>query len=361
MSAVYDGVFFVGAGASCPFGLPATAGILKQVLARLSTEELYGSTGRRRKANAQARRMLRNDLRTVFPTLKPTSPPPITDLFSLIDHMIASHRVVSRRADLDTLSRLRAQLVRATLWVFAHPKERAGKEIQRDLGRFITKAVEDGRRGKRRCFITTNYDRILEMETLRVFPDLHSRREIDYGAQWREPIQGRIVDRPSEPAVGIFKLHGSSSWLACPACDNVYIRPEKSLYTLAYWPKTTDLNSCHCGYGPLTVPIVAPSMLQSIAVPTVNAVWGSSLEALRSARRWTFVGYSLPNEDIAIRALLMRAYRNREARPEVDVVLYNDGSVPSTLAYENEKSRYEFMFPKCRVSPEGFGSFLAKQ
>ena len=83
-------------------------------------------------------------------------------------------------------------------------------------------------------------------------------------------------------------------------------------------------------------------------------MWQSSLEALRSAKRWIFVGYSLPNEDIAIRALLLRALRGRKCPPS-SVHVYIHGASGN---FNATKERYRFLFPGCAVSGKGLEGLI---
>ena len=75
----------------------------------------------------------------------------------------------------------------------------------------------------------------------------------------------------------------------------------------------------------------------------------SATEALRLADEWVFVGYSLPTEDVGIRALLMRSLFSCDELPKVCVVSDRTNALP----------RYRLLFPECTYTKDGFAKFLA--
>jgi RimJ/RimL family protein N-acetyltransferase len=106
-------------------------------------------------------------------------------------------------------------------------------------------------------------------------------------------------------------------------------------------------NTCHCLQGPLRPVIVAPSMVRQVRDPNLLSIWQRSLEALRTARRWFIIGYSLPGEDLAIRSILMRAERAHDG--PLSVAAYQMDSKRET------KPRYELLFPGLFYEADGGG------
>ena len=100
-------VLFLGAGASRPFGFPVTAEILPEVLRRLepSPGELGDLLGR------------------FLPALfrGAAEAPLITDLLSLVDHLIATRNAPQPDLGVADLDRLRLLLERAVADVLAEP------------------------------------------------------------------------------------------------------------------------------------------------------------------------------------------------------------------------------------------------
>src|SRR5690606_10604 len=146
--------------------------------------------------------------------------------------------------------------------------------------------------------------------------------------------------RPPAPKFRIFKLHGSLNWLRCPLCEYIYVNPYGEIAELAFSRQRSWGNSCHCGYSPLQMHIVTPSLVRQINDPNLRELWKSSLEALRQADTWIMIGYSFPAEDLAIRSLFTRAWHGRSGAggqvgpPRIRVVQRGDSS----------RSRYELYF-----------------
>jgi NAD-dependent SIR2 family protein deacetylase len=343
----YQRVYFLGAGASHVVGVPLTGQLLVEIWARAADGSLYGKRKETAARNRRARRRLREFLLAVFPSLgSDSSLPNVTDVFSLLDHWIGAQEAPGGAIGPTDLAELRLLLERATLWLIA--QDRRKTDAKRRLADFYEMLAQDGLQGRRTCVITTNYDRVVERALLQRLPTLHTKGRLDHGVEWRDD-KGTVVPRPMDPAIGLLKLHGSTTWLACPVCQHVYIRPHKSIYSVAYWDRRTKHSTCHCKGDPaLRAVVVAPSLARGVALPAVNSVWLAALEALRGAREWIFVGYSLPTEDIAIRSLLIRAYHGHVGRrPKTTVVLARQGA--DAIA-----SRFEFLLPGCAVKTDGF-------
>jgi hypothetical protein len=145
---------------------------------------------------------------------------------------------------------------------------------------------------------------------------------IDFGFQWLHPEAADLVvmSRPRVPIVSVLKLHGSTNWLRCPLCDNIYVNPWGPIWVQAFKSATDKSNVCHCSPTRLEVQIVTPSYVREMREPNLLSVWKSALDELRSADEWLIVGYSFPDEDLAVRALFTRAYGSREERPHITVV-----------------------------------------
>jgi hypothetical protein len=137
------------------------------------------------------------------------------------------------------------------------------------------------------------------------------------------------------------KLHGSTNWLRCPLCDNVYINPWGPIWHQAYKTKPDDASSCHCSETQLEAQIVSPSFVRDVRAANLLSIWKTALDCLRAADEWIIIGYSFPDEDLAIRALFTRAYGSRQRRPYITVVQKGEASYPRFEAFF-EPSRLAF-------------------
>ena len=280
-------------------------------------------------------RVLLDDLTELLPgaldadALSPPSgvtPLSVTDLLSLIDHMIVNQSSPLRRYS--TLVRLRGLVQRAIATVVSQPMnaDTAAKERPR-LTRFVGWLAARRREGL--VVVTTNYDLAIERplaEALGLGAVPPAGPGIDYGCSWRQAstvdvtgVLDVVRRRPDQADIAFFKLHGSISWLHCDLCDHVYINPTGSIFEGAYSSRFREESSCACGHWPLSPLLVAPSMVREVRDPSLLSIWQAALEALRRASRWIVVGYGLPPEDLAIRSMLIRAFRTAAAPPRIEV------------------------------------------
>jgi NAD-dependent SIR2 family protein deacetylase len=359
-------VLFLGAGASRPFGFPTTAEILPEILTRLAKRSLFrrGRDARPGDAGASTHDELHHLLSRFLPPLfDGTVPPPlITDLLSLLDYLLLAGNAPQPDLDLAGLDRLRALLERAIAEVLAEPtvpdRADANEEV---LKRFVDWMHDRARGGDGRLsIITTNYDVVIEK---RLYARLNAQEIpelIDFGLSWRVVDSADEVPaqaRPASPWLGLYKLHGSLDWLRCPLCDHIYIDPARTIFRGERTRGGRERASaratatCVCGYRPLRHIIVAPSMVRDVRNPNLLTIWHSALEALRTADEWIVIGYSMPPEDVAIRAMLMRAYRGRPQPPRVRLVERGPN--------EEVESRYRLLFPELLFDSGGVEGFVA--
>jgi NAD-dependent SIR2 family protein deacetylase len=369
-------VLFLGAGASAHFGLPMTSGILAEIVERIENEKLFGPQGDRRQR-------LGHILAELLPgldswrnkdhgekTWKDTLPW-ITEVLSLIDHLMAYENSMSGQLRVQDLPQARRLLEQAISEVLARgngsmlsdvpDRTREDDELARrryphlferqlsqheDLRRLAHWVVNE----PGGCsVITTNYDMLLDSE---IFPLMNGYEEIwkniDFGFSPREGNQDTIYAPPAKPKVSLYKLHGSLNWLRCARCGRIYVNPSGQIAYLAFEDEITQANSCHCGYAPLQHVMVTPSFLRTVHDPNLYQIWHNALEALRRARQWFIIGYSLPQEDLAIRSLLLRAYHGGASKSEIHVFVADERSRPS----------YELQFPGCRYYTTKLEGFL---
>jgi NAD-dependent SIR2 family protein deacetylase len=328
-------VLFLGAGASRPLGFPVTAEILPQILRTL---------GERGDAGRELGRLLQGFLPGLF--APGVEPPLITDLLSLVDQFVASGTALHAGLGPRGVARLRVLLEDAIAEALEEPSVPPAAEaasVRERLVSWMVSLAEDP--ASRLTVITTNYDlafeeRLYESLGRQEIPEL-----IDFGLRWRN-VAGpeEPAPPPPRPCLEVFKLHGSLDWLHCDLCEHVTI----DTAGIADAPQAGG--RCACGYAPLRRLIVAPSMVRDLRNANLQTVWQAALEALRSAGHWTLVGYSLPPEDLAIRVLLMRAYRARPRPPAVTVV--DRGRQPEVEA------RYRLLFPDLRYVQGGVEEFV---
>jgi hypothetical protein len=215
--------------------------------------------------------------------------------------------------------------------------------------------------------ISTNYDIEIEQQLYARLGYPVVFDQVDFGMSVRDPATGKIWPRAETAKLGNYKLHGSLNWLRCSLCGNVYLNHIGPIAYLSFligegveryiskMPVLKELqqkgaNECHCGYRPLRHVIVAPSFIREVRDPRLQQIWQSALEALREADTWYIIGYSLPPEDVAIRAIFLRAYQGRDIAYPPKVVVVQKG--------EKEVTPYRLLLPEHTYVAGGLEAFL---
>lgn len=308
-------VLFLGAGASVPFGYPTTDGILP----RISSAIQDSIEGRARPA--WLRRLeerepgicteLQRGIELILPGTaqrSATGNASITDVLSIIDYLINARLSLAPEFRSQELRKLRHQLGMCMNGVLRGAKS---LHIRDQLLQWI---LARGAAGDRIAIVTTNYDCLydiplaeaLERKKRNVF------ESVDFGTTVLSP-RSKEYSRPLDARFAVFKLHGSLNWLRCEVCGALYLNPRQRIISLAYWDTATRWNTCKCR-GRLREVLIAPSLVRDIRSPHLQSNWIAALSELREAQQWTFIGYSLPQEDTEVRALLLRALHGRNGR-----------------------------------------------
>lgn len=157
------------------------------------------------------------------------------------------------------------------------------------------------------------------------------------------------IDRKKvEKSVPIVKIHGSANWLYCDNCRQIFwFHPDESGKVADQLVREDDLvrirailtkrakvineaigklllqpqAKCLCSEKvTLGTRIATFSYRKALDFPMFQRSWLAAEELLRSARRWVFIGYSLPPADYEFKYLLKRTQLSRSKGPEFFVV-----------------------------------------
>jgi NAD-dependent SIR2 family protein deacetylase len=335
---------FLGAGAAKPFGCPITSEIFPLILGKIQSESLFDR-------NNGDRELLKSFLHKLLPgILKVDQLPMITDLLSLIDHFISRANTPLPGITYNEILLFRALLERAIIDVIDSPCYRFHFEKPPLLNTFAQYVLSHAP-NKSIHLISTNYDTYLEAEIIDIIRSKDSiENKIDFGFRWRSVRTGNIIYSPTNPLISIYKLHGSMNWLKCDLCDHIYINTLGNIYHQSFRNDLDEHNSCHCGYGPLKSVIIAPSTERDIRDVNILNIWKNSIEALRKSDEWIIIGYSLPQEDLAIQSIFLRAYHGRVDKPKITIIQNGNDS----------KKRYQLFFKDFDYLDDGLEKYIAR-
>lgn len=364
-------VFFLGAGCSAAFGYPITSSILPNILGDIDKSQLfYGIPNNNASKEREKEKRLKAYILDLYPGIAEQtkydgkSLPNITEVLSLTDYLIEIGAVPSSRYRLDDVVQSRQLLHRAICEVlYKKPEDLFAMEKTNETLKLFMDLLQEEVLTKDLSIITTNYDTLIELLLLKRVYEQNRRRGnatddqdfynllncIDFGTNFRDPFQNKVITQPQEPLFRFFKLHGSFTWLKCDLCEHIFINPYGDIVFQAYRDEVDEYNTCHCNdVLQLRTLIVAPSLVRDIKDPNLLHIWKNTLEALRNADEWTIIGYSMPGEDLMIKTLFIRALNGACSKPKIKVVQLDDSF----------HSNYSSLFGKHEFITGGVENFL---
>jgi len=264
----------------------------------------------------------------------------LEDIFTLLDQAI-TNRATFAGYSLTQLIEIRDAWIRAILFCLHKCSEQHLAKPASMYVRFaawlIRQRIEAGIDSDSISVLSLNWDSLVEDSVFHVIREIGALRRIDVDyCVYTTPLDLSPevcphTPSPKQKASGIFnikllKLHGSATWLRCPNSGLVYtglgmLTPASELYVT---PRPSPFMEAHPS-DPATIAaaflepyIITPSYSKVFDLPHIQTTWHNAFVELREADEVIFVGYSLPDADYHLRALMIRAIRSAA---HVNVVL----------------------------------------
>lgn len=349
-------VYFLGAGASYTFGYPLTWQIMPEILENLGRNDLFRLHEQQTSLEKKQEKELFSFLTRLYPGLKKIDPvkeaeriPNITEVLSFVDHCFFYD--IPPHPDLSDgrLAIFRQLLNRAIAELLMAYEDLPYSREERRLVEAFIAPLRREKKTSEVTIITTNYDLVIDRE----FSKAIERNRVNFGIAYRSIEDSTIIQPPAKPLFNYYKLHGSLNWVACSICGQYYINPSGSVTHLAFRNRTDVNNTCICSDKVrLKSVLVAPSLVRDIRDANLLQIWKGAMEAIRTADKLVFIGYSLPPEDLAIKSIIMRGLytRSKTTPVQVKVIQSSDTALP----------RYENLFgKKIDYSKDGFAKYLS--
>lgn len=299
---------------------------MPEILERLLSGNLFQLDYRcKTRKERKQEKDLKRFLNLIYPGLKglklsghTTSIPSVVEVLSFVDHLCFYSIPPHPELDEKNLIYLRYLLNRAVAELMMEYQEAAYQGNEEILLNHFTEPIASEKKSSDVTIITTNYDLSIDPK----FENAIASNRVDYGISYRDTGNSNLLCQPVTPLFRYYKLHGSLNWLRCDLCGQYYINPHGTIAHLAFSEQIGDYNTCVCNDHLWLKPVlVAPSLVRDIRDPNLLQIWKAATEAIRTADRVIFIGYSLPPEDLAIKALLLRGINGRRGRDlEVEVV-----------------------------------------
>ncbi len=350
MSSLERTVYFLGAGATRADHpqIPLMDDLLHEIVASGSAEgpllrflrDVFGRHGVRLGPGAQAM-------------------PRIDDVFTIIDARLSGRAPSPGGRSREELTEIRRHLIASIGQVIARSMDGGHGRVATRFAKLLPEASS--------AIISTNYDIVMDNALLERQP-----QNINYGVPIRQavhrvtgPLGGRFDEmhhfRPIpggqeavvRGGIPLMKLNGSLNWLYCPRCDEVDItlHPREGAVVILDEPELGRCGRAECT-SPYEPVLVGPSLEQRYEHRVLRDIWARAERALESAESLVLIGYSLPDADYLIRAMLARtfAYRSRD----VTVI-----TMPGNATEESQLvRRYRRVFSECAIDGGGFAGFV---
>lgn len=382
-------VYVLGAGASYVHGAPLTDEIVPLALTRLpgSDDERFN--------------ILREFLESAFhfdPSLPldAASPgadphwrrcPGLVDLLSVVDMALDRRENLVKGFGQDRLRKLRHSLefaiFRSLEWALSY---------QNPTGRRsdATKRLVAGMQPHNSAIISFNYDVVVDIAlAMRANPDFDFKRAdvelLGEGAHLDIDYAVDFANLPPTPTPAerfkLFKLHGSFNWVMSALSGNLYFgglqkavgavmnyqaslgpRQQQAAARVGdifgFFYQRSNMPDPEAEIAALEPVLITPTHLKDLRNYHLSTIWRAAEEALRRAGRITFIGYSLPGDDLHIKYLFKHAIETRylDALPEIVVVDYhNQSREPEGSQVE---ASYRRFFGQIEFHPDGFDAYM---
>ncbi len=267
-----------------------------------------------------------------------SSYPELEDIFTTLDLSANTGHHLGPKYSPKDLRRLRrmllSRIIRMLNSAYLDGKKRSlNKRMQ--LLDFVSRLSE-----KKHEFVSLNWDVVLEgcLEEIQApFQPLYSR-EIRPAEIEDDMV---LPTRRKSRQLLISKMHGSINWLYCDCCRRSYSVPVGRVARLAsqvlqseeeedlYGEKGLVRLKCPACAVDLGVRLATFSYQKALRAPMFESSWLQAEKSLRRARKWVFIGYSLPAADFEFKYLLKRVELARKTAPEILVVTKADANSPN--------------------------------
>lgn len=324
-------VFIVGAGFSMHAGLPLQTNF---------TEKLLEGRDGERHDQKQLISALSKFVNAAFDHNKKADAkfwPELEDIFITIDiaantgHHLGKHYAPAK---LRSIRRMLLSRIMYMLDECYNSRMHYGNDDAIKLDSFFKKLSGDGY-----AFISMNWDTVIERKLVE-----HKKAfNFDYRCGAINAVFSpsgdkiKVVNNHKLPGAPVVKMHGSVNWLYCDNCRKLFWFSADRATDIAA-QLLTDRENKELGfkdkeklkYGKwkcpdcttvtLTTRIATFSYLKALDFPMFQRSWMAAEDILRGAKKWVFIGYSLPAADYEFKYLLKRIQLSRMTPPKFVVI-----------------------------------------
>ena len=308
---IRDVLFVMGAGSSHPDGVPLQHDILPQIISDEVMEISNTAIG------MQVREFIFDNF-SVDPDAG--SFPKLEAIFGFLDYFVQQNESLSSKYTYETIREIKENFIKTIHYIVNLRTDKRSKTYH-----LFWEAV--ARYNRNISIVTLNYDTLLEQAFdflfqkhgyidysihLMNYDKLIELKDFNFWINPREPIKVKPGEDPVP--IKIIKLHGSLNWKYCNCCNHTLLTP---------WDRKIDLNRgklightfpdekeydyyCPIDKTEFQTLIMPPSYLKSLNNPVVTQLFAEASREIRMSRKIVFIGYSLSDADVHIKALFKK-------------------------------------------------------
>jgi len=297
-------VFIFGAGACYPDGVPLQRDLIPLILEERDPQL----------KKSQVSKKIRAFLTKNFS--HGGQYPSLEEVFGFINFFVANDMSLSRDWGKSDLLQLKADLTKVLHYLIS---KRTGQS--NTFSRFWKVVREiDPNIG----IITTNYDTLMDEAFDGIYPDClldyclelvnyRSPEALDAFNWWVDPKKPtRVFNGVIPTRIKLVKLHGSLNWKYCDCCGQVALTPWQHQIDLKLdsYQGFVDsyISDCPFDGNRLSSLIQVPTHIRANNNYIFHKLYDEATFLVGNAKKLVFIGYSFPEADVHIRALVRKSF-----------------------------------------------------
>ncbi|KAF0151112.1 MAG: hypothetical protein FD143_2217 [Ignavibacteria bacterium] len=341
-----DAVFILGAGTSNPDGVPLQKEMLPMIMSREAEEICNSEIGKI---------VIEFIIENFHIDVKNNLYPQLEAVFGFIDYFIQQDESLNAKYTNEKIRDIKEYFIKILHFV-VNIKTNQRSPYYHKFWEAITKHSTNT------SIITLNYDTLLEQ----AFDFLFQKKAgyIDYciplmNYEKHEQLKGyNFWVNPREPVMltkqenpftyKIIKTHGSLTWKYCNCCNQTLLTP---------WDRKIDLNHgkflgysypeneeyeyrCPIDGTEFQTLIMPPSYLKALHHPIISLLLSEAAREIRAAKKIIFIGYSLSNADVHVKAL----FKKQITEEKQIIVINHKQKAESEMNYRSLTKNVRFIY-----------------
>lgn len=304
-----DIIFVLGAGASYPDGVPLQRHILPMML---SNDDIRNSEVGRPVIEFIEDNFAYKNQDGAYPYLEA--------VFGFLDYFIQNNESLSSKYSYSNIRVIKESLIKLIHHIVNSQTDNESK-IYQNFWEMVNSRTSNY------SIISLNYDTMLEhafqnhvgkfgyLDYCIHLMNYEISEKLKPFHNWIDPRSPVVVDENENPVpIKLMKLHGSLNWKYCTCCNQTllttwdreidltkgkftgYTYPEMQKYEYVCPQDGTDFETL----------IMMPSYVKPLHHPVISQLLSESAREIRATKKIVFIGYSLSDADLHIRALFKK-------------------------------------------------------